>query len=305
MINRQNGMTDVSKRTDHSRISPTAKLAAYWRSLSDIPYSKEIAESVGAKETAIYLLGDQVVAMGTISPAMFEARYKSINRGLDKCGIGNALELACGLSPRGIEIVANGGTYVGTDLPDIYAESSPIIASIARRAGIPMDRFHLQPANVLDRDQMENAASYFRRDRFAVCNEGLMMYLDPEEKAKMAEIVRVLLLKSGGAWITTDITLGETRKKIASMLGPAGKAIAKSAMKKIADQTGRNITENDFNSKADAVLFYSKLGFDVEEFPMYDDRQTLPTASLMPEKRREELLEILSSAKTWILKPRN
>ena len=297
-------MTVTSTRADHNRISPTAKITAYWRSLSDIPYSKEIAESLGAKETALELLGEQVVAMGKISPAMFEARYTSINRGLEKCGIGNALELACGLSPRGIEIASKGGIYVGTDLPDMYTESSPIITSIARRAGVPMDKFHLRPANVLDRDQMENAASYFRGERFAVCNEGLLMYLDMEEKTKMARIVRELLLKSGGAWITTDITLGETRKKIASMLGPVGKLIAKSAMRNITAQTGINISGNDFKSAADAVKFYNELGFDVEEFPMYDDRQTLSTASLIPVNRKKELVEILSSASVWILTPK-
>lgn len=97
-------MTAMSTRNDHNRISPTAKITAYWRSLSGIPYSKEIAEAVGAKETARETIGDTIVMMGNISPAMFEARYKSINRGLAKCGITNVMELACGLSPRGLEI---------------------------------------------------------------------------------------------------------------------------------------------------------------------------------------------------------
>ncbi len=298
-------MTDVSTRTDHNRISPTAKITAYWRSLSDIPCSKEIAESAGAKETALKLLGSQVVSMGEISPAMFEARYKSINRGLEKCGIANAMELACGLSPRGIEIARKGGIYVGTDLLDMYAESSPVITEIAVRAGITMDKFHLQPANVLDEDQMKDAASHFGGKRFAVCNEGLLMYLDMEEKANMAQIVRGLLLKSGGVWITTDITLGEARKKIASMLGPVGNLIAKSAMRNITAQTGINISENDFESTAHAIRFYNDLGFKIEEFPMYEEGQELSTAAMIPEKRRAALLEILSSARTWIMRPRD
>lgn len=298
-------MTGTSTRNDHDRISPTAKITAYWRSLSDIPYSKEIADMVGAKEAAREILGEQVLTMGKISPAMFEARYKSVNRGLAKCGTDNVMELACGLSPRGIEIAARGGIYVGTDLPDMYAESAPIINGIAKRAGIPPDKIHLQSANVLNEDDMKNAASHFAGRRFAICNEGLLMYLDMQEKSKMASIIRSLLLANEGMWITTDITLGEARKKIASMLGEVGKVIAKSAMRNVTAQTGRNITENDFKSSADAVRFYSDLGFEVEEFPMYDDRQALSTASLIPEKRRAELLEILSSAKAWILTPRS
>lgn len=105
-------------------------------------------------------------------------------------------------------------------------------------------------------------------------------------------------------WITTDITLGGARKKIASMLGPIGKVIAKFAPKNITSQTGRDIVENDFKSTEETIGFYNYFGFEVEEFPMYDAREALSTASLIPEKRRAELLGILSSAKAWILKPR-
>ncbi len=117
------------------------------------------------------MIGDRVVMMGSISPSMFEARYKSINRGLAKCGIANVMELACGLSPRGLEIASKGGVYVGTDLPEMYAESSQIIEAIARRTGVTLDNLHLQPANVLDRSGMDNAASHFTGKRFAVCND--------------------------------------------------------------------------------------------------------------------------------------
>lgn len=298
-------MTNASSGNDHDRISPTAKITAYWRSLSDIPYSKEIADMVGAKEAAREILGDQILTMGKISPAMFEARYKSLNRGLVNRGIDNVMELACGLSPRGIEIAATGGIYVGTDLPDMHAESAPIINGIAKRAGIPPDKIHLQPANVLIEDDMENAASHFAGRRFAICNEGLLMYLDMQEKAKMASIIRDLLLPNDGIWITTDITLGEARKKIASVLGPVGKVIAKSAMRNVASQTGRNITENDFKSSADAVRFYNDLGFEIEEFPMYNGEYVLSTSSLIPANRKAQIFDILSSAKSWILTPRS
>lgn len=186
----------------------------------------------------------------------------------------------------------------------MYAESSPVIEAIARRTGVPLDNLHLRPVNVLDRDAMVSAASHFGTTRFAVCNEGLLMYLDMDEKAMMAGNVRGLLLRAGGCWITTDITLGEARKKIASMLGPVGKVIAKSAMKNIAAVTGRNISENDFKSTADAFNFYNDLGFEVEEVPMYDGEYTLATLSLIPEKQKVRLLDALSSAKTWMMTPR-
>lgn len=263
-------MENIASRNDHNKISPTAKITAYWRSLSDIPYSKEIGEAVVAEQAAREIIGERIVTMGSLSPSIFEVRYKSINYGLKMSKIENVMELACGLSPRGLEIVGRGGIYVGTDLPEMYSESSPVITGIAARAGIPTNNLHLQPANVLDKQELENAASHFGGKRFAVCNEGLLMYLDREEKKKMAEHIRSLLMDTGGSWITTDIVFRVIRESVAAMFGPEAKKVVQSAMKNIADQTARDITGNDFTDRSEAVRFYEDLGFEIEEFPMYD-----------------------------------
>lgn len=290
---------------DHSKISPTAKITAYWRSLSDIAYSKEIAEAVGAEQTAREMLGDRIVTMGSISPSLFEARYKSINYGLRKTGISNAMELACGLSPRGLEIVSGGGIYVGTDLPEMCAESSPIIAAIAERAGIKMDNLHLQPANVLNKEEMEDGARHFNGAAFAICNEGLLPYLNKEEKAKMAENIRSLLLHRHGTWITTDVVFKALRTSISTFFGTDAKRIIQSAMRNISSQTGSNIAANDFVDKADAMKFYENLGFVIEEIPMYTGDYQFSTASRIRNEIREDFINILSSSKVWIMTPRH
>ncbi len=300
----ERGVETTITRNDHDRISPTAKITAYWRSLSDIPYSKEIAEAVQAEETAKELVGERILTMGKLSPLIFEVRYKAINSGLNRSGISNVMELAGGLSPRGLEIAADGGFYVGTDLPEMHSESSPVIVSIARRTGVPLDKLHLQPANVLKKAEMEDAAAHFAGKRFAVCNEGLLMYLDIREKAEMARNIHDLLLPAGGKWITTDIVFREIRQKIFAMLGPEAKKVAEPSMKNISEHTGRDVFANNFSSKAEAVDFYGELGFDIEEYPMYSGEYPLSTAAMLPESLREEYLGIFSSAKAWILAPR-
>lgn len=297
-------MKNASKENDHSKISPTAKITAYWRSLSDIPYSKEIADAVDAEQTARELLEDRIASTRAIPRSMFEVRYKSINYGLAKCGINNVLELACGLSPRGLEIVSKGGTYVGTDLPEMHAESSRIILNIASREGIPTDHLHLQPANVLDKNELENAVAHFGDKRFAICNEGLLPYLDMEEKARMAENIRNLLLKNGACWITTDVAFKALREAIASLFTTNASTIIKSAMKNITKKTGRDILENDFDDQSQAQKFYEDLGFVIEEFPMYAGNYILSTDSLIQKDIKERFMDILSSAKAWILTPR-
>ena len=122
--------------SDHDRISPTAKITAYWRSLTDIPFSREIAEAVHAEEAARAMLGDRIVQMATLSPSIFEVRYKSIDRALVHRGLASVMEVACGLSARCFSVTAGGGVYVGVDLPDMLAESVSVLTPIAGARGI-------------------------------------------------------------------------------------------------------------------------------------------------------------------------
>jgi len=297
-------MAEKSSRDDYGKISPTAKITAYWRSFSDIPYSKEIAEAVDAEKTAREMLGDRIAAMGLLSPSIFEVRYKSINDGLRRSGIDRIMELASGLSPRGLDIASRGGVYVGSDLPDMHAESGAVIRAIASRAGVPTANLHLQPANVLSRRELEEAASHFNGARFAVCNEGLMTYLDMEEKATMAGNIREILLSSRGCWITTDIQFQELRESLFALFGPEAKKVAQPVLKRISERTGRDITGNDFADKAEALKFFDGLGFAVEEYPLYAGDYPLSTASILPESFRDRVVGIFSSAKAWKMAPK-
>ena len=294
----------LNENGDHDRISPTAKITAYWRSLSDIPFSQEIAQAVDAESTARQMLGDRIVSMGTLSPSIFEVRYKSINRGLARTGLTNVLELACGLSPRGLEIAAKGGVYVGTDLPEMLTESASLMTAIAGRDKVPLDNLHFHAANVLDREALEHAAAHFRKERFAICNEGLLMYLNREEKVVTARNIRELLLRNGGHWITTDIVFRALRDSVRTLFSLETRKALAPVLKAFAEKTGRDIHANDFANKAEAVAFFEKEGFSIEEFPVYDRGDILSTSFRLHERFKERFLDILASAKAWILTPR-
>jgi hypothetical protein len=50
-------------RKSYEKISPTAKLVAYLRTFTDIPYAKEIAVESGAKKTFRELAGESKESM--------------------------------------------------------------------------------------------------------------------------------------------------------------------------------------------------------------------------------------------------
>lgn len=296
-------METNKEAANYSKISPTAKITAYWKSLTDIPYAKEISDTIEAEKGARQVLGDNLSVMEYFSSVIMEVRYKAINAGLQEKQVNNIIELACGLSPRGLELASNNKKYVGTDLPGMLSEASYVINGIASRIGIKPGLLHFEIVNVLDKEQLENAVAHFNGERFAICNEGLIMYFTREEKVTMAKNVYSVLKQNGGCWITIDIEFGGLRKKLLSVASPEAKEKFKNRMGAISSQTGRDLGSNDFKDEAEATAFYEGLGFRIKKYPFYDGSYEISTLRLIPEQMRETMVQALSNTMAWIMEP--
>lgn len=267
----------------HSKISPTAKLSAYWRSLSSIPFAKEIAGELGAAQVASEMLGDAREGMTAFSPLIMEARFKAIDQGLKRSKVQHVLELACGLSSRGLAWVSSGHGYTGTDLPGILAEVQPVLLRIAAAHALPVQHLHFHAANVLHKEALQEAMGHCTNGKTGVCNEGLLMYLDREEKATMATHLRTLLALPGV----------DEKKQVSCLL------------EQVSQRVGRDIGGNDFADEQEAQRFYRELGFLVEQYPFYDRTYPLSTLPAVPEPVRQAVLPVLSQAYVWILTPQH
>src|ERR1044071_4599611 len=105
-----------------SRISVTAKLAAYYRQFSDIPFAAEAAKRIGANADFEQILDEHGLEREklTFYAPMFEARYKSITELIRKSGTSQVLELASGYSLRGLDLTLTPSfRYVEADLPEV------------------------------------------------------------------------------------------------------------------------------------------------------------------------------------------
>jgi O-methyltransferase involved in polyketide biosynthesis len=106
----------------YEKISPTAKLVAYLRRSTDIPFAKEIAEENGAQKTFRELAGRSSESLARFA-AFWEARYKVTDRIIVQRGMTQILEVAAGLSPRGLAMTENPDVvYVVTDLPQVLEQ---------------------------------------------------------------------------------------------------------------------------------------------------------------------------------------
>ncbi len=163
---------DINNK-DYEDISPTAIVTSYPRIYTDIPYEKDIYNWLKKH------CNENVVLNKMLAPEI-EARYKLINKLLNKCGIKQVLELASGYSSRGLIYSKKGYDYVELDLESVSKNKREILKSIEKN--IPVN-LNIVSGNALKKDDFKKLECYFKTDeQIAVINEGLLRYLTFDEK---------------------------------------------------------------------------------------------------------------------------
>ena len=241
-----------SAARDYSSISPSALSLLLMKSASSIAF---------AKQAATLLWGDSVPA--ELAEAMtaenarrrlrhFENRYRSLDRLLSESGCTRVLELAAGLSFRGLELTRTSNTfYLDTDLPDIAALKSELVAKL--RPDMSLGTLRVAALNALDSQSFAAAVEQIPNGPLAIANEGLLVYLDQAEKARLAENVRAALLSRGGLWLTADVYVQNP--------GGSAPTVGYGRSRQFIDQ--HRIEQNKFANWAAAERFFTEHGFTI------------------------------------------
>ena len=246
---------------DHAKISLTAKLTAYMRGLSDLPYAAEAAEFIHARAAFDQLLGGDDLTREDLTwyAPVLEDRAKSLDEMIRRSGVRQVLELAGGLSLRGLAMTAIPNlVYVETDLPVMVAEKTALIAAIlARHHLAPRSNLHLTAANVLESaDVLAAAARFNPLEPVAVVHEGLLQYLTATETETVARHIHEVLGKHGGVWITPDFSLKADAENVS--------APQRRFRRVVATATERTMYNNAFDDIEHVTAYFGARGFQVE-----------------------------------------
>lgn len=253
-----------------AKISLTAKLAAYMRQFSDIPFAQDVAQHLRAQEAFERLLHDHQMRPEDLLwyAPLFEVRYKSIAVMLHKLAVRQVLELASGVALRGLAMTQDPSViYVESDLQELTDAKASLVADLCRQYDLVIPgNLHLVAANALDYHQLQTAVTHFQRHQpIAVVHEGLLPYLSAREMATVARNIRDLLVEFGGVWITPGFSLQEEARH-ASEQQRRFRAL-------VAAATDRNLYDNAFDNNEQLLRFFESLGLhpqvvnQVEETP--------------------------------------
>jgi hypothetical protein len=294
----------MQSKVDHQKIIPTARMVAYFRSFSDIPYAQKTSKALRGEETAKQIYNDDFDLATRLIGPFLEARYKCFNRFID--AYRNVFELAVGTSvERGLSVSDDPDkTYIGTDLPEMIKESKAFFKKIDNRR---RTNHYLEAANVLSFEQLNAAASHFTAKRdVAIINEGLWGYLTTEEQAVCAENIRKILTRYGGKWITPVISDLESNEQFLYSFGPEVRLAMLRMRQRVVNLTGRELEKNHFANRQEAIKVLKKFGFAVSLYPRVDNLACLTSIRKLWGEREREIYEpVVGRQLVWVMSLRS
>lgn len=273
-------------KTDHYKISPTAVMCARARAdYTHMPYAKEIYNQLSRelKESGRNMLPQWLVSLCLHIPSVkvkasiLEGRYYSTDKAIQKLGQDCAvLELASGLSSRGLEMSGSIPYFIETDLEDVIENKKEITNKIKKNQGKTLSKnHHFLAINPIYESDLEKAAQiikpYSSEIPLAVVHEGLFGYLNDEEQVAVRDNIGNFLEKYNpqGAWITPDF----------SYRSEDSGRIIKFIRKRIARKTER--PSNGFASEDEVRDFLEKGGLNLEFVPNEDIARNLSCIDIL------------------------
>jgi O-methyltransferase involved in polyketide biosynthesis len=245
---------------DFRRVSVTALIPAFARGeYTSIPWAKEMLGFLRSRGATLSEGPWSEEAARAFAP-VFEARFRAVSRVVAEKGAAQVLELAAGLSPRGMELAQQGIVYVETDLAESMTRKREIVTAVL--GAIPHN-LHLCAASAIERTQLFECCSPFATGRpVAVTMEGLLRYLTFDEKALVARNVHDILQRYGGWWITPDVHLRALTQRQTDEYRQRER-----------ETLGRSLDANYFEDLDHAYRFFDGCGFAVDSRPLFENPQ--------------------------------
>ncbi|RYE22264.1 MAG: hypothetical protein EOP51_13690 [Sphingobacteriales bacterium] len=285
-----------NEQKDFTSVSPSAKSLLLMKGYTNIPYAKETAALMQGPEVFDLSFDDKDFWFW-IRVMHFENRYWTIDQLLKQTTAKNILELSSGFSLRCLDLcVKNEDIHcIDTDLPEVVATKQKMIDQLQLGKDVK-GKFELLRLNAMDQAEFDSVVSRFEEGELTIVNEGLLMYLNMDEKKQLCKTIHTILKQRGGSWITADVYVKRSEEMTASLPQSKGEA---------AFFEQHHIEENKFDSYEAAEAFFKEQGFEVvkEAVPNYEALSVMPhLMKVLPEDVKNSKEPPPKIQATWMLK---
>ena len=281
-------------------VSYSAQVKLQWLANAGVPEAKKILNQIGTAN--IFEKGNlqDYDRLEKVNGIFQELAYESTLNYFNEKNYTNMFDIGGGYTPRAMLVAQAGKKYVGAELTAVAISASSVMQKILDANSYKNILYENVP--VADKRAMLDTADTLN-GQICIVENGLMMYLPPENVDAMYTFSHEILKKHGGCYITSDFVAHELFTEIAAALyGEHDKEILyDETMTMYENLFGDEICNDTFDTQADAKKFLAAHGLKVEEVPLITDVSKLHCLKNLTPEQTEKIKQIAAKKYLWVI----
>lgn len=229
-----------------------------------------------------------------------EINYAAVNNFIKNNGYNNVFDIACSYSPRVVNIVKDGGNYVGGELAAVaFVADGLAKKSLDKKF---YNKFTYEEVPVESEESMLGAASNFKGE-VCIVENGLMIYLTKDRIDSMFKNIKKILESKGGCMITTDFAMKKYFTDTAAALyGNENAQTLYNETKEMYEKVLEDkVIDDHFTSEKQAINYLNSMGLKVEQVPLLPSDYSLHSYKNLTDEQMEKVKKLVGQKYLWVI----
>ena len=281
-------------------VSYSALVKLQWLANSGNPDAKKILKRINK----INIYGEKNLhdfeRLEKINSIYQELNYASTVEFVQKNDYKNIMDIGGGYTPRALVFAKESRKYIGAELAAVAVSANEIVTPMAGKKyaqNISYDEVLIE-----DRYAMLGTADEFK-GKICIIENGLMIYLTEDRYNEMFNLIREILKKHGGCFISTDYVTKDYFKEIAAALyGEDQAQLLYDETKVMYEELFDNeIYDDTFKTQDEAIEFFRTHGLKIQPVPLLNDISKLYCTKNLTPQQVEKIQQIAAKNYLWVI----
>ena len=293
-------ITSTARAAEFEMVEYSAQVKLQWLSAAGIPEAQKFLKLLNRP---VFFNTDNLADFKRIeltNSLYQELNYAAAIEYVRANDYKNVMDLACSLSPRGMILAREGRKVIIGELATVALIGDWFMDERAGKKFRKNISYEVIP--IEDRHAMTSNAEKLSGE-ICIIEQGVLIYLDDEQRDKMFDNIRDILTMHGGCFITSDFCQKQYFTDVAAALygeaeAPTLYAETKAMYEKVFDD---KIADESLQDEQEVLEFLAAHGLRAEKVPLFTAPPTLNVATKLTPAQIERVNELATQNYLWVI----
>lgn len=292
-------LTTTARAAEFEMVEYSAQVKLQWLSAAGIPEAQKFLKILGRPVFFTKNNLDDFERLQLTNSLYQELNMNAAMQYVRENNYTNVMDLACSLSPRAMILGDEGRKVIVGELSAVCLIGDWFIDEFGKKAkkNVVYDAFYIE-----DGKSMMKSADRVK-GKLCIIEQGVLIYLDKEKRAKMFDNIRDVLKKHGGCMITSDFNQKEYFTNTAAALfgeqnAPMLYDETKAMYEKVLDD---KIADDVLQDEQEAMEFLKAHGLTARKVPLFNTLPKLYISDKLTPKQLQAINELAKKNYLWVI----